>query len=136
MPELGLRFKAELVEVLQRELPEIKVNQSNVGQQIAGSRTIPVEQIEPWQRALQLVGVQAAEFDVAVRLTHSDEKIRDLIARQDLELATARAAMRLYEERIEIIAASMAALNGMRLRRIAQDAPTAPATPPVEPQAG
>jgi hypothetical protein len=65
------------------------------------SELFPSSRSSEWQRALQLDGELAEEFDLAVRLTHSDAKIRELIARQDLELAEARAAMLLYEERIE-----------------------------------
>ena len=129
MRALGMRFQTQLVDALERVEPQIRVHPGNLGQQIKGERTIPVEQVERWQRALQLTGEQAAEFDVAVRLTHSDEKIRELIARQDLQLAQARAAMLLYEERIELAFQVVDALNAMRLRRVAQEKSSDPPPP-------
>ncbi len=126
MRELGLRFQAQLAEALGG------IDPGNLGKQIKGERTIPIERIGEWQRALRMNEKQAAEFDVAVRLTHSDEKIRELIARQDLELAEARAAMLLYEDRIAMLAEDVATLNAMRLRRIAsQPKPPAPPSPPA-----
>lgn len=76
MRAIGLRFQTQLAEAL-------GIDKGNLGKQIAGERTIPLERIEEWQKALQLDGDLAEEFDLAVRLTHSDAKVRDLLARQD-----------------------------------------------------
>lgn len=124
MRALGMRFQTQLAEALGG------VDQANLGKQIKGERTIPVEQVERWQRALQLEPREAEEFDLSVRLTHSDPKIRELQIRTDLELAEARAAMLLYENRIAMIAQDVEALNAMRLRRIAAR-PAPPDRPPA-----
>ncbi len=125
MSALGMRFQTQLAEALGG------VDQANLGKQIKGERTIPVDQVERWQVALRLEPGEAAEFDLAVRLTHSDPKIRELQVRTDLELAEARAAMLLYEERIEFLARHVAALNAMRLRRLAPPSEPPPSSPPA-----
>lgn len=130
MQALGMRHNTHLVEALEREEPGERVYASNLGYQISGERTIPVEQIGKWLRALQLVGEPAKEFEVAVRLTHSDAMIRELILRQDLQLAQARSTMLLYEERIEQLAEMAGWLNEMRLRRIAGAEPLQDPQPP------
>lgn len=124
MRTIGLRFQTQLAEA-------VGIDKANLGKQLTGERTIPIERIGEWQRALQLEGEMAEEFDLAVRLTHSDPKVRDLLARQDLELAEAIAAMRTYEVRIEEIARSVMALDEMRKRRVAQRQTPPPDPPPA-----
>jgi hypothetical protein len=128
---IGVRFNTDLIEVLEREEPGERVYAGNLAEQISGKRKIPVEQIGKWLRALQLDGPAAKEFEVAVRLTHSDDMIRELIERQDLQLAEARATMLLYEDRIGQLAEIAGWLNDMRLRRIAGAEPMQEPPPPA-----